>query len=57
MSTMYIPEIIQCDVSIDAKPSKVIEPTSETYDAFHIQYSANLLLFIQLYRSEYSPAL
>lgn len=54
---MYIPEIIQCDVSIDAKPSKVIEPTSETYDAFHIQYSANLLLFIQLYRSEYSPAL
>ncbi len=57
MISIHIPEVMKCGVCINAKLSKVIDPVSEIYDTFHIQYSANSLQDIQLYRSEYSPAL
>ena len=57
MISIHIPEVMKCGVFINAKLSKVTDPVSESYDTFHIQYSANSLQDIQLYRSEYSPAL
>jgi Domain of unknown function (DUF4286) len=57
MITIHIPEVMKCGVFINAKLSKVTAPESESYDTFHIQYSAKSLQVIQLYRSEYPPAL
>lgn len=57
MITIHIPEVMNCGLFINAKLSKVLDPESESFDTFHIQYSANSLQDIQVYRSDYSPAL
>lgn len=57
MITIHIPEVMKCGLFINAKLSKVLDPESESFDTFHIQYSANSVQDIQEYRSDYSPAL